>query len=180
MEFSDEQLAGIRQALGKKDGEDISAAEVAEGLTRMAAAAGTPAGVITAAAPDADTPEISDGTYLVDGAIIKDWQNRAVAGDFAARQLVVRERDTVLAAAVAKGKFPQSRLEHYERMWDKDPDGARKHVESLAAGLVPMAATGSNPGYDPDMGGDFAEQAAYRQLYPEDVGTPSIGSRAGR
>ena len=28
---------------------------------------------------------------------------------------------------------------------------------------------GKNPGLDPDLPGDFEGQAAYRQLYPEDV-----------
>lgn len=174
MEFSDEQMAGIRKALGKKDDEEITAAELAEAMTGVSAAA--PAGVIRAGA--VETPDISDGTYLVDGLIIKDWQERAKAGDFAVRELHIAERNTILAAAVAAGKFPQSRLPHYEQMWDKDPDGTRKHVDTLAAGLVPMVGpVGSNPNYDPDLPGDFEGQSAYRQLYPEDAGTPGVGNR---
>jgi hypothetical protein len=173
MEFSEQQLAGIRAALGKKDDEDLTADEIVTAMARLNA---PDLQTIDAAAPE--TPVMSDGTYLVDAEIIKDWRNRAAAGDVAVRQLTIRERDTVLAAAVSQGKFPQSRLPHYEQMWDKDPDGARKHVETLAAGLVPMRGpTGQNPGYDPEMAGDFAEQAAYRELYPEDAATPGIGTR---
>jgi hypothetical protein len=63
-------------------------------------------------------------------------------------------------------------------MWDRDPDGTRKHVGALAAGLVPMTGPrGTAFGGDPDMPGDFAEQAAYRELYPEDAATPGIGNR---
>jgi hypothetical protein len=174
MEFSTDQLAGIRKALGKKDDDPLTAEEI---VTAMGGLAAPPLpSEVAAGAPE--TPALSDGTYLVDVEIIRDWQQRAVAGDHAVRQLTIRERDTVLASAVAAGKFPLSRLPHYEAMWDKDPDGTRNHVESLASGLVPMAGpTGSNPAYDPEMGGDFEGQSAYRQLYPEDDRTASIGNR---
>ena len=125
--------------------------------------------VIDASAPE--TPVVSDGTYLVDSSIIEDWRNRAQAGDAAVRELSVRERDGVLAAAVMDGKFPQARMEHYQKMWDKDPDGTRRHVNDLAAGLVPMVGPiGTNPGWDPDLPGDFDAQAAYKRMYPEDAG----------
>jgi hypothetical protein len=164
VEFSDAQMAGFRTALGKKDGEEVTADEIATAMGRLAT---TP--VIDASAPE--TPAMSEGTYLVDGSIIQDWRQRAAAGDAAVTELRIRERDTVLAAAVGQGKFPQSRLEHYQALWDRDPEGTRKHVDALAAGLVPMnGPRGSNPGYDPDMPGDFEGQAAYRQLYPEDAG----------
>jgi hypothetical protein len=171
MEFSDDQMAAFRKALGKKDDEEITAAELVDAMGKVTAAPH-----IDASAPE--TPVLSDGTYLVDSEIIKGWRDRAAAGDHAVRELAVRERDSVLAAAVSQGKFPQSRLEHYQVMWDKDPDGTRKHVGALAAGLVPMdGPRGSNFTGDPDMPGDFAEQAAYRQLYPEDARTPGIGIR---
>jgi hypothetical protein len=171
MEFSDEQMAGIRKALGKKDDEAVTPDEVIEAMSKIA---GAP--VIDAAAPE--TPVLSDGTYLVDSEIIKGWRDRAAAGDHAVQELAIRERDTVLGAAVAQGKFPQSRLGHYQTMWDRDPDGTRKHVGALAAGLVPMTGPrGTAFGGDPDMPGDFAEQAAYRELYPEDAATPGIGNR---
>ena len=173
VEFSDEQMAGIRKALGKNDGDAITSAEVIAALTAVPA----PAGVLDASS-GVETPELSEGTYLVDAEIIKQWQNAAAAGLAASRQLVIRERDTILAAAVAAGKFPQARLPHYEMMWDRDPDGTRKHVETLASGLVPMRGpVGQNPNYDPDMGGDFEGQSAYRELYPEDAGTPAAGYR---
>jgi hypothetical protein len=171
MEFSDEQMAGIRKALGKKDDEEVTPGEVIEAMSKIAGAT-----QIDAAAPE--TPVLSDGTYLVDSEIIKGWRDRAAAGDHAVAELAVRERDTVLGAAVAQGKFPQSRLEHYQTMWNRDPDGTRKHVGALAAGLVPMdGPRGSNFGGDPDMPGDFAEQKAYRDLYGDDDRTPGIGVR---
>ena len=169
MEFSDDQMAVFRKALGKADGEEFTAAELVEAMSKVQAAP-----TIDAAAPE--TPVVLDGTFLVDGEIIRDWRDRAAAGDQAVRDLAVRERDTVLAAACGVGKFPQSRMEHYKSMWDRDPDGTRKHVDALAAGLVPMdGPRGANFSGDPDMPGDYAEQKAYRDLYGDD--TASAGNR---
>ena len=70
-------------------------------------------------------PQISDGTYLVDGDILRGYQERAVAGDRAVHALHLAERDTILASAVADGKFAQARKPHFETLWDKDPEGTR-------------------------------------------------------
>jgi hypothetical protein len=172
VDFTTDQMAAIRSRLGKKDGDEVTAAELAAALTAPPAPTFDPA---AAAAPDAGDgdgglPQISEGTYLVDSAILRDYQQRALAGDAAAHQLRVNERDQVLAEAMRVGKFPQARLDHYRQLWDKDPEGTRQHVDALAAGLVPVG-TGAKgqPGYDPDMPGDFEQQAAYATLYPEDA-----------
>jgi hypothetical protein len=166
MEFSAEQLAGIRLRLGKRPGDEISGADIAAAITQapqFAAAAG--AGVDGGA-----VPEVGDGAYLVDGSVIREWQQRAAAGDHAVNRLRVSERDTVLASAMEEGKFPQARLDHYKSMWDRDPDGTRRYVDTLASGfVVPMGGKGTNGAFDPDMGGDFEGQDAYRTLYPEDA-----------
>ena len=170
VDFTEEQMAGIRKALGKKDGEEISPAEVTEAMAKLAT---TPR--IDASAPE--TPVVSDGTYLVDSSIIEDWRNRALQGDAAVHELSIRERDSIMAAAVLDGKFPQSRLEHYQKRWDTDPEGTRREVETLASGLVPMVGPiGSNPGWDPDLPGDFDSQAAYNRLYPDEA-APAAGNR---
>jgi hypothetical protein len=175
VEFTTEQLAQIREKLGKPADHEVTAADIA------AAFAAPPAPIAAAAAAAAggedagELPTISDGTYLVDGEILRDYQSRAAAGDHAAKQLRVNERDQVLAEALRVGKFSRARLPHYQAMWDGDPEGARKHVDALAAGLVPMAGAIGQPGTDPDLPGDFEEQQAYRKLYPEDL----TGGRRG-
>jgi len=171
MEFTTEQQAAMRSRLGLKDGEPLTP-------ERIAAAFGAPAAPVAAASPDGNTelPPISDGTYLVDASILKDYQARAAAGDAAAHRLRISERDTILAAAIQEGKFPRARLEHYQKMWDGDPEGARNHVAALAAGLVPMVPTG-RPGTDADMPGDFEDQAAYRALYPDEFPAARTGGR---
>lgn len=166
MEFTADQLAGIRLRLGKRPGDEITGADIAAAITQapqFAASAG--AGV-----DGGQVPEVGEGAYLVDGSVIKEWQQRALAGDHAVHRLSVAERDSVLASAMEDGRFPQARLDHYKAMWDRDPDGTRKYVETLASGfVVPMGGKGSNGSFDPDMGGDFEGQDAYRTLYPEDV-----------
>ena len=71
----------------------------------------------------------------------------------------------MLASAVRDGKFPQSRLEHYQTRWNHDPDGTRTEITHLASGMVPVGGPLGTPGIDPDMPGDFEEQQAYRRLY---------------
>lgn len=182
-EFTHDQMAAIRQRLGKADSEPVTADDIAATMA-------TPrAPVVAAAAGGSDTadvqvPQISDGTYLVDGDILRGYQERAVAGDRAVHALHLAERDTILASAVADGKFAQARKDHFERLWDKDPEGTRKLVDKLAPGLIPMASVGSAGEFagDPDLPGDFEAQRAYLDLYPEDRpgGAPSGGVRTGR
>jgi hypothetical protein len=135
---------------------------------------------VAASAAGDGLPEIGDGTYLVDAEILRDYQQRAAAGDHAVGELARNERDQVIKAAVGAGKFSQARIEHYERKWDSDPEGTRREIEALAAGLVPV---GKGPvgkmGFDPDLGGDFEGQQAYKQLYPEDLTGQGVAAAPG-
>ena len=169
-DFTSTQMAAIRRRLGKTHGEPITASDIA-------AAMDTPrAPTVNAAAGRAEddevtVPSIADGTYLVDSEILKGYQERAVAGDRAVLAMHLAERDTILASAVDHGKFAQSRREHFEKLWDKDPEGTRKLVASLAPGLIPMGGPLGSAGEftgDPDFPGDFEAQRAYFDLYPED------------
>ncbi len=184
-EFTTEQMAAIRQRLGKKDGEPVTADDIAATMeTPRAPAVAAAAG--DSGTPEVTVPQIGDGTYLVDGEILRGYQDRAVAGDRAVHALHLAERDTIIAAAIGDGKFAQSRKEHFESLWAKDPEGTRSLVASLAPGLIPMGGPmGSSGDFsgDPDMPGDFEAQRAYLDLYPEDRKggiTPAPGVRAAR
>ena len=169
-EFTDQQMAAIRSRLGKKDGEAVTTEEVFKAVDTpraptVAAAAGA------SGDPDVQVPQISDGTYLVDGEILRKYQERAVAGDQAVQAMHLAERDTILATAVSDGKFSLARKPHFESLWDKDPEGTRNLVAKLAPGLVPMGPPvgfAGEFGGDPDLPGDFEGQQAYRELYPDD------------
>lgn len=169
MDFTSEQLGAIRAKLGKKDGEEITAADIAAAFAApTVAASGTP-----------PLPRDGSGMYLVDASILEDYQKHAEAGKAAVRELHLAERDTILTDAVRAGKFPQSRLEHYKLRWASDPDGTRTEVSHLAAGLVPVTGPVGSPGIDPDLPGDsYEDQMAYRKLYPEEIAA-SKARRAG-
>jgi hypothetical protein len=172
-EFTTQQMAAIRARLGKQEGEQISATDIAAVFGApvppfpvQAAAAGT------AGEGPVEVPVIADGVHLVEANILRKYQEEALAGQRAVRAMHVAERDTILASAIREGKFAQSQLDHFSALWDRDPDGTRKLVASLAGGLVPvLGPIGSNGDWatDPDMPGDFESQAAYRRLYPEDT-----------
>ena len=171
-EFTTQQMAAIRARLGKQEGEEITPGDIAAvfGAPQppwpvQAAAAGT------SGTGAVEVPVIADGVHLVEANILRKYQEEALAGRRAVRAMHVAERDTILAAAIKEGKFAQSRLDHFQALWDRDPDGTRKLVASLAGGLVPMSPMGSNGDWatDPDMPGDFDGQRAYADLYPEDT-----------
>jgi hypothetical protein len=166
VDFTEDQLAVIRARLGKAEGEDITPAEIA------AAFAPQPAAGEGLAIPE------GSGLLLVDQSVLQDWQKRAEAGDAAATALRMKERDEVLATAMREGKFPQARLPHYQQAWALDPEGTRRQVAALAAGLVPMVGPVGVPGFDPEMPGTFEDQAAYAKLYPEDVAAARAARQA--
>lgn len=170
VEFTNDQLAAIRAKLGKKDGEEVTADDIAGAFTAAAS---------VAASGPVGKPDEEHGVYLVEASIIDDWRKRAESGDQAVRELRRNERDTILAAAIRDGKFPQSRLEHWQRAWEHDPEGTRAQVASLASGLVPVGGPVGAPGIDPDLPGDFEEQMAYKRLYPEDAQAARGGASRG-
>jgi hypothetical protein len=66
------------------------------------------------------------------------------------------ERDEVIAAAVRDGKFPPARKEHYVRIWDADPEGARQIIAGLAKNVVPIDALGFTDDTDASIDEEFA------------------------
>jgi hypothetical protein len=55
------------------------------------------------------------------------------------------ERERVLSAAYAEGKFPASRRQHYAAMYDNDPHGTTALLAQMAAGLPPADAEAYPP-----------------------------------
>jgi len=121
-----------------------------EPVTPVAAATPTPSG------------PLPEGTMLLDSSVVKRLQEGAAQGIAAMAAIQKNTRDTVIAAAIADGKFPPSRKEHYELMWDGDPVGTESHIKRLAAGVIPLQASGyaGTETYEDDM--------KYYGLYPED------------
>jgi len=136
--------AKMREALGLSpdaSDEEIKAELVVAGFAAAPPAVGNTDQVLAANAAKA-------GLITIDPAQLHQYQEGMVRAAALAKRLEAQERDNTIAVAVKAGKFPPARREHYERMWDADPDGTRGLIESLAPGLVPVTAMGYSGGAD--------------------------------
>jgi hypothetical protein len=66
------------------------------------------------------------------------------------------ERDAVIAQAVADGKFAPTRVEHWARLWDADPEGTRTVIDGLARNVIPVTPLGHDGDIDRDLDEEFA------------------------
>lgn len=156
----------IREALGLSPDASDDEVKTAIASAGLAPAAPEPAKDVEPkpeqASAGLDVSKLADGVMVMDSSVVKALQAQAARGDAAFREIQRNRRDTVLASAVEAGKFPPSRLEHWTRLWDADPEGTEKQVNSLARGLVPVSASGY-PGTE-----TFEQDNAYYGLYPEE------------
>jgi hypothetical protein len=88
-------------------------------------------------------------------------QNRVKAGEAARAQQLRDQRDTVIAAAIRDGKFSPAQRTRWEKLWDRDSDGTRAVIASLAKNVVPVDDIGSAGG----EAGDLLDEE-YRSLFP--------------
>jgi hypothetical protein len=145
--------AKIREALGlSADASDdqVTAALVTAGLATaapppvtapepvQAALFDPPAEPKPAAAPSRDAA----GTMRVDASAWEAAQDRIRKLEAAEARHREAERDQVIAAAVKDGKFAPARRDHWVRLWNADPEGARQAIDGLARNVIPVAASG--------------------------------------
>lgn len=115
--------------------------------------------------PKANTPDLTnlpEGVMVLDSSVVKSLQAQAERGDQAWKEIQRNRRDDTIRAAIEQGKFPPAREEHWRKLWDADPVGTESQIKNLAAGLVPLAATGY-PGTE-----TFEQDLSYYGLYPEE------------
>jgi peptidoglycan hydrolase-like protein with peptidoglycan-binding domain len=158
----------IREALGldpdASDDEVKSALITAAGVTPQSTPPPEP---VQASLFDPPTPAvpakpdvIAPGTMRVDASAWQAAQDRIKKLEAAADRQRVAERDQIIAKAVQDGKFAPARKEHWVRLWDADPEGARQAIDGLARNVIPVAASGY-AGSD----GDGVEDEFYSALY---------------
>lgn len=128
--------AKIREALGLAP--DVSDDEVKAALVT--------AGLATAP-PDHSDQKLSAnaakaGLVTIDPSQLQQLQDNVVRAAALAKKLEMQDRDAAIEKAVVSGKFPPARREHYERLWDADPEGTKALIASLATGLIPVTAMG--------------------------------------
>jgi ATP-dependent Clp endopeptidase proteolytic subunit ClpP len=164
--FSDEQLTSMRQQLGIATDADEATilAALGEALSERAEAPAAPSATPQASASPAPAPTpvaAAPGTMVIDASAWQAQQDRIerlVAADNRRRR---DERDTVIATAVKDGKFPKARSEHWERLWDADPDGTREVINGLAKGVVPMNELGH--------AGDDSDFDEFSHIFPKEA-----------
>lgn len=159
--FTDEQLTTMRQDLGLAGDADEATivAALTEALTERAeppaspptppapqpvASAVIPSPSAAAPVPNPSTP----GTMVIDESAWEAQQERIKRLEAVDAKRRREERDSVIAQAVAEGKFPKARAEHWVRLWDADPEGTRTVIDGLSRGVVPVNELGHGGGDD--------------------------------
>lgn len=119
--------------------------------------------------PTETNPDASASTMTIDKGTLEDLQRKASAGQAVADRVAREDREKVVDNAIAAGKFPPARRQHWLGLMEKDPDGTKETIASLAPGLVPVEEKGGAPAE-----GDTAVAA-----YPQEWLSPAERARAG-
>jgi len=147
VDFTEEHTAALRASLGLADDQELTPALIIEALTRRPAAAAR--------------GQLPQGVIAVDSEQWDKLNAQVRAGEeFIARQRV-KERDMVISAAIADGKFSPARRTHWVRLWDSDPEGTRDVLGGLQKNVVPVSDLGSAGGDEDDLLTD-----EYKSLFP--------------
>lgn len=106
-----------------------------------------------------ETPEvvIPEGMVLVDAATLAEMRTGVAAATSLVQRQEKQDRDEILDTAIRAGKFPKGRRTHYEALLSADPIGTKALIQTLEAGIIPVAEVG-------EQGSDVAaaaEQSAY-------------------
>lgn len=92
----------------------------------------------------ATKPALPDGVVAIDAVMLEELRRNASLGAQAAERQRVSDRDRSINDAIAAGKIPPARKDHWTKLWEADADGTRDTLASLEAGLVvPVVAAGT-------------------------------------
>lgn len=105
---------------------------------------------------------LPEGVVTIDAAALGELRKQAADGAAARRQQQTEARDAAIKAAIGQGKIPPARREHWERLWNSDPDGTKSTLASLAAGTVPLEDVGA-PGAAEDTSADNEFDRLFRR-----------------
>ena len=144
MDFSDEQLAALRAKLGLPEDTALDPAALVDGIDKLTASDGTTV-----------KAKHMPGTITVDREVWDGMHKRIARLEEIRAQQAETERDRTLAAAVNDGKFAPSRVEHWRRLWDADPQGTADVLVTLTAGTVPTTDLGIPGGEDAALQHEF-------------------------
>ncbi|MEV4287360.1 hypothetical protein AB0K40_17790 [Nonomuraea bangladeshensis] len=146
MQFSDEQAAKLRAALGLPEGSDLDPAQLLDGVEKLAASESSPG----------KTPKNTPGTITVDRQVWDDQQKRIAKLENIAAAQQRNERERMVDDAIRAGKFAPSRRDHWLRVAEADPKGTAELLAGLTPGVVPVEDNGLPGSESFDLDTEFA------------------------
>ena len=113
------------------------------------------------AAKPSQVPTAAAGTIVLASSVWEETQRTIKSLTDHVERAKRNERDEVIAKAVVAGKFTPAQRPHFSQLWDADPDGTRKLIDSLTpnSALAVMAS-----GYAGAADEEF-DDAEYRALF---------------
>ena len=116
------------------------------------------------APPPAEPVELPEGVVAIDAAQLEQLRQQAAAGVEARNEQMRQHREQLVQAAVADGRIPPARREHWLNQLEVDP-GSEQVLAGLQKGLIPVdGPIGSNGAVDLD-----SDDAFYAQLFGKEA-----------
>ena len=126
--MSDNLREGLRQRLGMT-GTDVDDSAILATLDQRLSADAT-----------ADLPE---GVTMIDATALEELRADAAAGRTALAAMDAARRDAMIDEAVAQGRIAPSSRESWRAMADKDEEGTKTLLASMAVNTVPVEEIGT-------------------------------------
>jgi hypothetical protein len=126
------------------------------------------AGALTGEPVEANPDQLKasrEGT-LIDAEALKQLQADAAAGREARKEQVSARRANKVSEAIKAGKIPPSRKDHFSKLMERDEEGTVAYLDSLQAGVLPVADEEVGAGGEPD--GDLSENNGYDETWLSD------------
>lgn len=154
MQFSDEQLATLRSKLGLADDATLEPSQVLAAIADMTPQ--EPKKVDPETPVEKPVAKQVAGTMTIDASAWDEREERIKRLEASQAKHAREERDQVIDQAVRDGKFAPARKEHWAKLWDADPEGARTVIDGLTKNVIPVEALGINLEDDESIDAEFA------------------------
>ena len=159
-DMSEAFLKEVRNRLGVPEEADLDENGVLAALDEVLAE-----GTSEPATGKQETPAAPAGTVLMDETEHADLMAAARAGREALDARAQADREKLVNDAVADGRIPAARRDHWTAQLKADP-GAGDVLANLAKGTIPVDPAGYTGGINENPDDVSAENALYSKLYP--------------
>jgi hypothetical protein len=104
-------------------------------------------------------PVAAAGTIVLASSVWEETQKTIKALSDHVAKTKRDERDEVIAKAVVAGKFTPAQKPHFSRLWDADPDGTRKLIDTLTpnSALAVMASGYAGESEEAEFEAEYAQ-----------------------